>query len=186
MRMNKSDSLTAKKIANEYSEEDLREIFWKFGEEKYSNVIARNIVEARKEKEIKTTFDLIGVIEKSVPERYKHKKIHPATRIFQALRIEVNDELKSIEKFTRDAIDFLVPGGRLAVISFHSGEDRIVKNIFKELEKPCVCPPEFPVCLCAKKPKIKIITKRPIVAGEKEIKENPRSRSAKMRAVERI
>jgi 16S rRNA (cytosine1402-N4)-methyltransferase len=189
MRMDNSckegNDLTAENILNEYSKEELIRIFREYGEEQYASQIAKNIIESRKEKKIKTTFELVEIISSSIPLKYKHKKIHFATKIFQALRIEVNDELKSIDKFTRDAIDVLKTGKRLVVISFHSGEDRVVKDIFKKEEKDCVCPPEFPVCRCEKESRVKIITKKPVVASEDEISDNPRSRSAKMRVIEK-
>lgn len=185
MRMDKGQELTAKDVVNKYSEEDLKRIFQEFGEEKYSSRIARNIIRERAVGEINKTSDLVEIIEKSVPGEYKNKKIHFATKVFQAIRIEVNNELKSIDSFIDEAVKKIKSGGRLAVISFHSGEDRIVKNKFRDLEKSCECPPEFPVCRCEKKSQVKIITKRPILASEDEVKENPRSRSAKLRVAEK-
>ncbi len=186
MRMDQSQELTARDVVNKYPEEDLRRIFWEFGEEKYSSSIARNIVKTREEKEIKNIDELVRIIDRSVPDEYKRQRIHFATKVFQALRIEVNNELSSIERFVKASVERLKSGGRLSVISFHSGEDRIVKKIFKNLEKGCACPPDFPVCQCGEKSQIKIITKKPILASEKEKKENPRSRSAKLRVAEKL
>ncbi|MDD5652153.1 MAG: 16S rRNA (cytosine(1402)-N(4))-methyltransferase RsmH [Candidatus Moranbacteria bacterium] len=185
MRMDRSQKLTAVDVVNYYSEEELKKILWEYGEEKYAPMIARKIVENRIKKPIEKVSELVSLIESSVPEEYKKGKIHFATKTFQALRIEVNDELNSINKFLKGAISILKPGGRLVTIAFHSGEDRITKNTFKNFEKGCICPPEFPVCRCGKKSLISIITKKPIVASEEEIRENPRARSAKMRIVEK-
>ncbi len=186
MRMDRKQKLTAKEVVNNYSEEKLTEIFRKFGDEKYAKRIAKKIVEKRTEKEIENNDELIKIIATTVPESYKRKKIHFATKVFQAIRMEVNKELESIEKFLRDAVKVLKSGGRLAVISFHSGEDRLVKNFFREMQKGCECPPKFPVCRCGKKSEIKIITKKPIIPSEAEIADNPRARSAKMRVIEKI
>lgn len=186
MRMDQSQELTARDVINKYPEEDLRRIIWEYGEEKYASSIARNIVKDREKSEIKNIDELVRIVDESVPGEYKRQRIHFATKVFQALRIEVNNELSSIERFTKASIERLKLGGRLAAISFHSGEDRIVKKIFKNLEKGCACPPEFPVCQCGGESQIKIITKKPILASEKEIKENPRSRSAKLRVAEKI
>ena len=186
MRMDRNQELSAYEVVNNYSEEELRKIIREFGEEKFAGRIAKNIVEARKNKKIEKVSELVEIILASVPEKFKHQKIHPATRTMQAIRIEVNQELESIEKFVRNATEILSLGGRLAVISFHSGEDRLVKNIFRDLAIACVCPPEFPVCRCGRKAQIKIISKKPIVASEEEVKENPRARSAKMRVAEKV
>lgn len=186
MRMDKNQELTAKDVINKYSREDLNRIIRDLGEEKFSGRIAEKIVQAREVKEIKNTAELLDIISQAIPEKYKHKKIHWATKTFQAIRMEVNQELESIKKFAGDAIEKLNPGGRLAIISFHSGEDRLVKNIFKEAQVNCICPVEFPVCRCDVRAKIKSITKKPITASETELKENPRARSAKLRIVERI
>lgn len=186
MRMNRENGMTAADVVNSYEQEKLIEIFKKYGDEKYSVRIAKEITEARKIKEIRTTKELVEIISKSIPEVYKHQKIHFATRIFQALRIETNKELESIENFIPKAIEFLDKGGRLAVITFHSGEDRIVKEIFRENARGCICPPNFPVCRCGIESKIKIINKKPILPSEAEIEENPRSRSAKLRVIEKI
>lgn len=185
MRMSSKNKLTAKDIVNDYSQEELLKILREYGEEKFARRIVEEIVKKRIEEKIKTTTELVEIIKGAVPEIYKRKKIHPATKTFQALRIEVNEELKSIEKFVRSAVQKLKVKGRLVVISFHSGEDRIVKNIFKDLKNECVCPPEFPICKCDKKAEIKIISKKLIMASDEEIKQNPRARSAKMRVVEK-
>lgn len=185
MRMDQTQALSAREIVNDYSVGELIRIFRVYGEEKSASQIARKIVEGRKNKKIKTTFELVKIIGSAIPERHKHQKIHFATRVFQALRIEVNAELRSIEKFIQGAVKYLDKKGRLAVISFHSGEDRIAKTMFRKMGIGCKCPPEFPVCQCNQKAQVKIITKKPIMASEKEIKENPRSRSAKLRVVEK-
>ncbi|KKP57368.1 MAG: Ribosomal RNA small subunit methyltransferase H [Candidatus Moranbacteria bacterium GW2011_GWF1_34_10] len=186
MRMNKSQELTARDIVNKYSREDLNRIIRDLGEEKLASRVAQKIIEAREVKEINNTDELVKIISQAIPEKYKHRKIHWATKTFQAIRMEVNQELESIEKFTSAAIGKLNKGGRLAVISFHSGEDRIVKNIFKEAQVNCICPIEFPICQCTKRATIKIITKKPITALAEELKENPRARSAKLRIIEKI
>jgi 16S rRNA (cytosine1402-N4)-methyltransferase len=186
MRLGKEGELTAKKIVNSYSEKDLERIIRGYGEEKFAKNIARKIIEARKIKPIEKTTELAEVISRAIPEKYRHVKINPATKTFQALRIEVNQELKNLKKFIPQAIEVLKPGGRLAIISFHSLEDRIVKNIFRENARGCICPPSFPQCRCGNKSKIKIITKKPIVPGAEEILENPRARSAKLRVCEKI
>ncbi len=186
MRMDRNQKITAKDIVNEYSEKELIHIFRDFGEEKYAQRIAKKIIEERTREEIKSTKKLVEIISVVVPEKDKHKRIHFATKVFQAIRMEVNQELESIERFIVDAVDCLKENGRLAVISFHSGEDRIVKKIFKNLEKGCVCPPEFPVCRCDKRAVIRIITKKPIIANDEEVKANPRARSARMRIIEKI
>lgn len=186
MRMDSRNELTAEKIVNSYPEEELAGIFSGYGEEKYAKRIAKEIVKQRKIKPIKTTFDLISIINNSVPEKYKHQKINPATKVFQALRIEVNNELESIKKFIPKAIEVLNKKGKLAVITFHSGEDRIAKEIFRENARGCICPPDFPVCRCGKRPIIKIISKKPVLPSKGEMESNPRSRSAKLRIIEKI
>ncbi|KKP68726.1 MAG: Ribosomal RNA small subunit methyltransferase H [Candidatus Moranbacteria bacterium GW2011_GWE1_35_17] len=186
MRMDQRQKMTAKDIINRYSQESLVKIIRNLGEEKFANRVAQKIVEAREIKEIESTAELLEIISQAIPEKYKHKKIHWATKTFQAIRMEVNQELESIKEFIQVAIEKLNSEGRLAVISFHSGEDRIVKNIFKEAQVNCVCPVEFPVCRCTTRAKIKNITKKPRVASEIELKENPRARSAKLRIVEKI
>lgn len=182
MRMDANNELTAEEIVNGYSLDELQEIFSKYGEERFSKTIARNIVENRNKQRIDTTFKLRDLVNKSV----KTKEVHPEKRVFQALRIEVNRELEVLEKTLQKVIDYLNKDARLCVISFHSLEDRIVKNTFKELEKDCICPPDLPVCVCNHKAKVKIITKKPITASKKELKENSRAKSAKLRVCKRI
>lgn len=182
MRMDANNELTAEKIVNGYSLDELQEIFSKYGEERFSKTIARNIVETRNKQRIDTTFKLRDLVNKSV----KTKEVHPEKRVFQALRIEVNRELEVLEKTLQKVIDYLKKDARLCVISFHSLEDRIVKNTFKELEKDCICPPDLPVCVCNHKAKVKIITKKPITASKKELKENSRAKCAKLRVCKRI
>ncbi|MEK7167295.1 MAG: 16S rRNA (cytosine(1402)-N(4))-methyltransferase RsmH [Patescibacteria group bacterium] len=187
MRFNKIEAeVTAEKIINKYSEKDLANIFWKFGEEKYSRRIARIIVQERKKKQIKTTFDLVNAIKKATLKNYKKNKIHPATKVFQALRIVVNNELENLKQVLPQAIKILEPKARLCVISFHSLEDRIVKQFFKQESKDCVCPAEFPKCICQHQAVLKIISKKVITPSFEEIKNNPRSRSAKMRIGEKL
>ncbi|RJO60004.1 16S rRNA (cytosine(1402)-N(4))-methyltransferase RsmH [candidate division WS5 bacterium] len=187
MRMDKTRDLTAAEVVNTYSEKDLAEIFSKYGEERLSKTIAREIVGRRAKKSLKKTLELAEMVE----DIYRKKglarvKIHPATRVFQALRIEVNDELERLKKFLPGAIEILAPQGRLAIITFHSLEDRIVKDYFSREAKGCICPPDFPTCGCGKKAAIKLITKKPITSSEEEIKDNPRSRSAKLRVIEKL
>ena len=182
MRMDVENELTAEKIVNEYSKEELTEIFSKYGEERFSKTIARNIVDYRNKQRIDTTFKLRDIVNKSV----RSKEAHPEKRVFQALRIEVNRELEVLENTIEDVVDHLNVGGRLCIITFHSLEDRIVKNKFKDLEKDCTCPPGLPVCVCDTVRKVKIITNKPIVAGKKELSENSRSKSAKLRVCQRV
>ncbi|MDI6778210.1 MAG: 16S rRNA (cytosine(1402)-N(4))-methyltransferase RsmH [Patescibacteria group bacterium] len=178
--------VTAVDIVNKYSEKDLADIFWKYGEERYSKRIAKGIVEARKAGQIARTGELVKIISESVPEPYKRKRIHFATRIFQALRIEVNQELSNLKIFLEKAANILTNKGRLAVISFHSLEDRIVKQFFQKEFHDCVCPPKFPKCVCEHKARLKIITKKPIGPSEDEVRDNPRARSAKLRVAEKL
>ena len=182
MRMDVENELTAETIVNEYSKEELTEIFSKYGEERFSKTIARNIVDYRNKQRIDTTFKLRDIVNKSV----RTKEAHPEKRVFQALRIEVNRELEVLENTIEDVVDHLNVGGRLCIITFHSLEDRIVKNKFKDLEKDCTCPPGLPVCVCDTVRKVKIITNKPIVAGNKELSENSRSKSAKLRVCQRV
>lgn len=186
MRLDINNELTAGKIVNEYALKDLERILREFGEEKSAKQIARAIGEFRKVAEIKTTQELADIVRQAIPKKFQQGKVHPATKTFQALRIRVNQELENLKNFIPQAIEVLKPGGRLAVISFHSLEDRIVKNIFRENARGCICPPDLPRCACGRKPKLKIITKKPIVPEEKEITDNPRSRSAKLRICEKI
>lgn len=182
MRMDTGNELTAEKIVNDYSLDELQKIFSNYGEERFSRTIARKIVETRDEQRIDTTFKLRDLINKSV----RSNEAHPEKRVFQALRIEVNRELEVLENTLDKVIDRLNIGGILCVITFHSLEDRIVKNTFKELEKDCICPPGLPVCICDHEAKVKTINKKPIIAGKKELKENSRAKSAKLRVCQRI
>lgn len=186
MRLDGRDDLTAFQVVNEYDQEKLEKIIRDFGEEKFARRIASGIVEKRKEKNIETTKELAEIIKSCIPARQANQKIHPATRTFQAIRIEVNAELENLESFLKGSIKSLKRGGRLAVISFHSLEDRIIKNIFRENARGCICPSDFPQCVCGKEPQLKVITKKPIVAQVDEVMENPRSRSAKLRVAEKI
>jgi len=186
MRMNNQDSLTAHQVVNTWSQDELKRILFDYGEERYAPRIASAICRRREEKPIETTLELVDVIRSAMPPQALREKQHPAKRSFQAVRIAVNDELGSVEKAMRDAIPLLNPGGRLAVITFHSLEDRIVKNAMAEAAKGCTCPPNFPVCVCGKKPIVKLISRKPIVATEEELEVNPRSRSAKLRVCEKL
>lgn len=182
MRMDRENELTAAKVLNEYPTDQLVRIFSSYGEERYSKTIARKIVERRAEKPFESTFDLRDLIQKTS----RSNEPHPEKRVFQALRIEVNRELEVLEKTLEKVIDHLDIDGRLCVITFHSLEDRIVKNTFNDLAKDCICPPELPVCVCNHKAKIKIITKKPIVAKKEELDKNSRAKSAKLRVCQRI
>ena len=186
MRMNRDDRLTAYDVVNTWPREELRRILFEYGEERYAPLIAAAIERKRAEKPIETTLELVDLIRGAMPAQALREKQHPAKRSFQAIRIAVNDELGSVERMLNDAMDRLNPGGRLAVITFHSLEDRIVKNAMQQAARGCTCPPEFPVCVCGKKPKVKILTRKPIVSGEKELNENPRARSAKLRVAEAL
>ena len=186
MRMDKGAALTAYDVVNGYSEEDIKRVLYNYGEESFAPKIARAIVTARKDKPIASTFELVEIIKAALPEKVKATGHHPAKKTFQAIRIEVNDELNIIEPTLRSLAEKLNPGGRLAVITFHSLEDRITKHTFASLAKGCTCPPDFPVCVCGKKPEVKIITRKPIEPSEKELEENPRSRSAKLRVAEKL
>lgn len=182
MRMNEENELTAKKIVNDYSLDELWEIFSKYGEERYSKTIAKAIVDYRKMHEINTTLQLRNIVMKSV----NTNEAHPEKRVFQALRIEVNRELEVLENTLEKIVDRLNKNGRLCVITFHSLEDRIVKNKFKEMSKKCICPPDFPVCVCNHEKKVKLISKKPILPSKEELKVNSRSHSAKLRVCERV
>ena len=184
MRMDKSQSLTAKTIVNTYKEEELANLIYNYGEERYSRSIARNICNYRKQKTIETTKELVEIIEKSIPKS-KQNDGHPAKRTFQAIRIEVNNEIKPLEKTIEDCIDVLNPEGRLCVITFHSLEDRAVKNAYNKAKGICTCPKDLPYCVCGAKELGKIINKKPIIASDKEQIENTRSRSAKLRIFEK-
>lgn len=186
MRMNPKDSLTAEEIVNKWSEERLNEIFWVYGEERWSKRVAQFVVQARAEEAIKTTGQLVEIIKKAIPASARKDGPHPAKRIFQALRIAVNDELKAFELALHQAIKSLGPGGRVCVITFHSLEDRICKQIFQEAAKKCICPPQLPICTCNKRKDLKIITGKPIEPSAAEIESNPRARSAKLRIAEKL
>lgn len=185
MRMDRESQLTADYIVNKYTEDDIAKILNDYGEEKWAKRIAKFIVDEREKSPIKTTFQLVDIIKNAIPASARRKGPHPAKRTFQAIRIEVNDELKGLDNAISDMIDVLKPEGRIAIITFHSLEDRIVKNTYKKLENPCTCPPQMP-CICGKKPVIKIITKRPITPEKNEIEINPRARSAKLRIAEKL
>ena len=186
MRMNSEDTLSAYDVVNTWSQDELKRILYDYGEERYAPRIAAAICARRAEKPIETTLELVDVIRGAMPAAALREKQHPAKRSFQAIRIAVNDELGSVEKVMRDAIPCLNKGGRLAVITFHSLEDRIVKNAMADAAKGCTCPPNFPVCVCGKKPKVKLITRKPIVSGDEELERNPRARSAKLRICEKL
>ena len=185
MRMDKSQELTAKKVVNDYSEKELANIIYEYGEERFSRQIAKNICNYRKEKTINTTKELVDIIEKSIPKS-KQNVGHPAKRTFQAIRIEVNNEIKPLYHTVKDCIDCLKPQGRLCIITFHSLEDRAVKNAYIEAKGKCTCPPDLPYCVCGAKTLGKIITKKPIIATKEEQEENSRSKSAKLRIFEKI
>ena len=187
MRMGQDeDTLTAYDIVNTYSEEKLKEIFFKYGEEEFSKIIAKNIVKFRQEKKIETTFELRDIIENSLPKKVVYSRGGASKKVFQALRIEVNGELDGLDECLEEFIDLLNEGGRMAVLTFHSLEDRIVKNVFKKESADCICPPKTPICICNHKAKIKLVTRKPIMASIEEQKENSRSTSAKLRIVERV
>ena len=186
MRMNNEDPLTAAVVVNTWPQEELKRILYDYGEERYAPRIAAAICRHREEKPIETTLELVDIIRSAMPAQALREKQHPAKRSFQAIRIAVNDELGSVEKVMRDAIPCLNPGGRLAIITFHSLEDRIVKNGMANAAKGCTCPPSFPVCVCGKKPQVKLISRKPIVSGQEELDRNPRARSAKLRVCEKM
>lgn len=186
MRMDRSSKITAEVLVNTLSKSELEKIIREYGEERWASRISEFIVRERQQKPIKTTGQLVDIIKAAIPARSRREGPHPAKRTFQALRIAVNDELKNLENAIWDFIDVLRPGGRLAIITFHSLEDRIVKTAFKNAENPCICPKDFPVCICNRKPLIKIITKKPIIPSEEEQHDNPRSRSAKLRVAEKL
>ena len=186
MRMNNDDPFDAAQLVNTWSQEELKRILYDYGEERYAPQIAAAICRRREQKPIETTLELVDIIRSAMPPAALREKQHPAKRSFQAIRIAVNDELGSVEKVMRDAIRLLKPGGRLAVITFHSLEDRIVKNAMAEASKGCTCPPNFPVCVCGKKPLVKLISRKPITASAEELEYNPRSRSAKLRVCEKL
>ena len=186
MRMNSGDSLSAKTVVNTWSQEELKRILYTYGEERYAPQIAAAICRQRENAPIETTLQLVDVIRSAMPPAALREKQHPAKRSFQAIRIAVNDELGAVEQIMKDAVGLLNPGGRLAIITFHSLEDRIVKNGMADAAKGCTCPPSFPVCICGKKPRVRLISRKPIVSAEEELKDNPRARSAKLRVCEKI
>lgn len=186
MRMNKSDSFSAYDVVNKYSQKDLAEIIKKYGEERWASRIADFIVKARKNGSIETTGELVDIIKAAIPASARREGPHPAKRTFQAIRIEVNSELEQLENAIDEFCDVLNPGGRLCIITFHSLEDRIVKETFNRRLNPCTCPKEFPVCVCGKVADVKKVTGKPITASEEELEGNPRSRSAKLRVIEKI
>ena len=186
MRMDRTDSLTAYQVVNEWPYEELKRILFDYGEERYAPQIAAAICRSREQKKIETTLELVDIIRGSLPGAALREKQHPAKRSFQAIRIAVNDELDSVSRAMNAAIPILNPGGRLAVITFHSLEDRIVKSAMNDAAKGCTCPPSFPVCVCGRKPKVKVISRKPILPAEQELTENPRARSAKLRVCEKL
>ncbi len=185
MRMNEADPVSARDIVNTYSEEQLADIIWRYGEDRWAKRIAQFIVARREKQPITTTGELVDIIKSAVPKGARQDGPHPAKRTFQAIRIEVNSELAGLEQAVRDFIDVLAPKGRLSIITFHSLEDRIVKTVFAEMAKGCTCPPEIPVCICGKKSAGKVITKKAIVASDEELELNPRARSAHLRIFEK-
>lgn len=186
MRMDNNAELSAYDVVNTYSEAELKRVIKDYGEENWSARIAKLIVERRATMPIRTTFELVDAIKAAIPKKMRDENQHPAKRTFQAIRIEVNRELDVIEKTLLEAVDMMNEGGVLAVITFHSLEDRIVKNVFKKLQYSCTCPPEFPVCICNSKQVVEIITRKPILPSENEVEMNPRSRSAKLRAARKL
>lgn len=186
MRMDRTAALTAREVVNCWSYEELRRILFEYGEERYAPVIAKYICRRREEAPIETTLELVDIIKNAMPPKALREKQHPAKRSFQAIRIAVNGELDELPPMLRGAADRLNPGGRLAVISFHSLEDRIIKKTMQELATGCTCPPSFPVCVCGRKPKMKLVSRKPIVSGSAELTYNPRARSAKLRVAEKL
>ena len=186
MRMNREDKISAYEVVNNYSEERLSRIFFDYGEERYSKSIAKKICKVREENKISTTLELVEVIKSAMPSSALNEKQHPAKRVFQALRIEVNEELTKLKQAVEDSIKALNNGGRLAIITFHSLEDKIVKHTYEDMQGRCTCPKDFPVCVCNYISYGRIVNKKPIISNEEELKENPRARSAKLRIFERI
>ena len=186
MRMNQSDSFTAYDVVNRYSAAELTDIIRKYGEEKWASRIADFIVKFRKDKPVETTAELVEIIKAAIPARARRDGPHPAKRTFQAIRREVNDELVQLRRACEEFCDVLAPGGRLCIITFHSLEDRIVKECFNRRVNPCTCPPEFPVCVCGKVADVRKITGKPITPGEEELENNHRARSAKLRIIEKL
>ena len=186
MRMDRTDPLTAAVVVNEWPQEELKRILWQYGEERYAPLIAAAIVRRRADKPIATTLELVDTIKSAMPASALREKQHPAKRSFQAVRIAVNDELSAVDRMIQAAVPRLAEGGRLCVISFHSLEDRIVKNGLAAFAKGCTCPPDFPVCVCGKKPVVRLVSRKPIISGPAELEENPRARSAKLRVAEKL
>lgn len=186
MRMDQSQALSAKEVINTYGAEELTKLFFEYGEERYSRRIAENIVRQRQVQPITRTVQLSDIIKQAMPAAAKKEKQHPAKRVFQAIRIEVNGELDAVEQAVKYGIELLNPGGRIAVMSFHSLEDRIVKQAFAQAATGCICPKSFPVCVCGHKPVVKLVTKKAVTADDGEIEKNPRARSAKLRVAEKL
>ncbi len=186
MRMDRSRPLNARVIVNQWPEEQLKDILWRYGEERYAPAIARAIVRRRQDRPIQTTLELVEVIKSAMPAAALREKQHPAKRSFQAIRIAVNDELGAVEQMVAQAVPLLNPGGRLAVLSFHSLEDRIVKTGLAQWAKGCTCPPDFPVCVCGKTPQVRLLPRKGQTASPEEIEENPRARSARLRVAEKL
>ena len=186
MRMNRNDTKSAYEVVNEYSKEELTKIFYDYGEEKWSARIAQFIVDKRAISPIETTAELVDIIKAAIPKKARVEGSHPAKRVFQAIRIEVNNELEILNSTVSDIVEALAPGGRLAIITFHSLEDRIIKTAYSNLAAGCVCPKSFPVCVCNRQPVVKIVTKKPILPSAAEAQENSRAKSAKLRVLEKI
>ncbi len=186
MRMDKSEPFSAYDVVNTYSKEKLTEIFYNYGEERFSKKVAELICESRQTSPVSTTLELVHIIKKAIPERFRQKGSHPAKRVFQAIRIEVNNELEPLKNALSDFFDSLSSGGRLCVITFHSLEDRIVKQTFASFAKGCTCPSDFPICVCGNKPRGKVITSKPILPSEEELGINKRAKSAKLRIIEKL
>ncbi len=186
MRMSKDDSITARDVVNNYSQKELSKIIFDYGEERYAGKIASEIVRAREKEPIETTYQLNEIIKRAFPPSERYGEKHPSKRTYQALRIEVNGELRILENAVRDAVDCLKPSGRIAIMTFHSLEDRIVKNVFRDLSTGCTCNKNIPVCVCNRAEKIKLLNKKPVVAGKEELENNLRSKPAKLRAAEKI
>ena len=186
MRMDQSQSLTAREVVNTWSQEELKRILYQYGEERYAPQIAGAICRSRESSPIETTLQLVELIREAMPPKALREKQHPAKRTFQAIRIAVNDELTAVERVIDQAVPLLNPGGRLCMISFHSLEDRLLKVGYQKYAKGCTCPPDFPVCVCGKKPSLKLVSRKPILPSEEELSENPRARSAKLRVAEKL
>ena len=186
MRMDATAPLTAREVVNTYSQDALAHVLWDYGEERFGRRISEFICRARTQKPIETTLELAEIVRSAIPAKYRNEQQHPARRTFQAIRIEVNGELRELDRAVEDACDLLQKGGRLCIITFHSLEDRIVKQAFRRFENPCTCPPSAPICICGKTPKAKILTKKPLTASAEEEAQNSRSTSAKLRCIEKI